>query len=92
MLDHEQRAEELPHLQFTANISQFSLILNNISTTFTASRFALEMTVITSDPPDSKINKTVSRFIDDEHTPGQFSVSIYVLYVSGIPHILSIIH
>lgn len=70
----EDRNENLPHLQFTANNTQVSVVFDNITTSFDNSRFGMELTLVTSDKPDRRMNLTKDRTIDDEHTPGVFEV------------------
>jgi len=70
----EYRSENLPHLQFTANNTQVSVVFDNITTSFEKSRFGMELILVTSDKTSAQMNLTKDRTLDDEHTPGVFEV------------------
>ena len=68
------REEELPHLEYNANMTQLELLLDNVNTSFTASRFALEMTMVSMDGVPNVMSLNTQTYIDDEHSPGVFEV------------------
>lgn len=61
---------ELPSLKHTAESFQFEVVLNNFTTTYNKTRFAVEFAVLDSENYDSQLNKV--KTIDDEYTPGVF--------------------
>ena len=70
--DQLGRESELPHLQFSENITQFDLTIDNLWTNFSKSRFALEAIMVSEGKTGMKIDET--RSIDDEYSPGVFKV------------------
>jgi len=68
------RGSILPHLEFSANSTLIDFSLNDIEPTFPNSRFALEMTLVTSNKSTGTQTLTNYRSIDDEHSPGVFEV------------------
>ena len=72
--DTTDRGKFLPHLQFTANSTHVDFALSGAIPTFANSRFALEMTLVTSDKSTASQTLTNHRSIDDEHSPGVFEV------------------
>jgi hypothetical protein len=64
----------LPHLLYNANISHISVVLNKLQSTFAASRFALEMVLVTSPNIGNNMLITERGSFDDEHTPGSFYI------------------
>jgi hypothetical protein len=83
------RNDILPHLEFNANTSQFDVRLIGLDPAFEASRFGLEITLVTSLPKDSeRMEIKMHRSIDDEHSPGTFQVGLHLngLYISDTRH------
>ena len=76
-LDH---SEELPHLLHSANSTQVDLILDHLKTNsnFTKSRFALDVLLVSNDNPNSTAIIESRKSLDDENTPGVFTVSMYL--------------
>jgi len=67
----------MPHLQYSQDVTQFDFVLSDINTgSITKARYAIEAVMFSTDPNqvDMKIDKTKS--IDDEYSPGVFTVSI----------------
>lgn len=74
--DHMDRATDLPHLQYTEDTSQFDFKLMNINTgNMSLSRFALETVLFSTDPADRDMKFDETKSIDDEYTPGVFTIS-----------------
>lgn len=68
------RADKLPALEKTANLTQLDFVLANYTPSFTKSRFALEAVFVSlSDNKDMAIDETES--IDDEYSPGVFRIN-----------------
>lgn len=74
------REDQLPHLQYSENITQFDFTLHNVWTNLSASRFALEVMMIGQDKEGMEMDKT--RSIDDEYSPGVFVVSICYSHIT----------
>lgn len=70
------RGPVLPHLEFTANSTHVDFSLSDVIPTFANSRFALEMTLVTSNKSTEKQILTNYRSFDDEHSPGVFEVKM----------------
>ena len=74
------RRDMLPHLEHTDESCQVDVTLDNLDVYYNNSRFGLQLVVVTDINSKKDIintNITTTRSIDDEHTPGVFSVSIY---------------
>lgn len=67
------RESQLPHLQYSENITQFDLNIDKLWTNLTKSRFGIEMVMVGGGNDKMKYDR--SRSIDDEYTPGVFTVS-----------------
>lgn len=65
---------ELPHLLHSANSTQVDLVLDRLSTnsSFTNSRFALEVLLASSDTVNTTATIVSKKSLDDEHSPGVF--------------------
>jgi len=71
--DDEGREDQLPHLPYNENITQFDLSVNKVWTnTSKNSRFAVEVMMIGNDKEGMDVSE--SKSIDDEYTPGVFQV------------------
>ena len=70
------RNDKLPHLQYNANTTQFDIILDNVTTNFDHSRFALEIVLVSTENSSDSAQLNSTRSIDDEHSPGIFEVSL----------------
>lgn len=89
--DHMDRATDLPHLQYTEDTSQFDFKLMNINTgNMSLSRFALETVLFSTDPADRDMKFDETKSIDDEYTPGVFTVYIILQYLSIIIFIVTL--
>ncbi|XP_022257747.1 glycosylated lysosomal membrane protein A-like isoform X1 [Limulus polyphemus] len=65
----------LPHLEHTASSSQLNIVLNEMKSHFTGSRFALEFLFFSSDVSHENIDPIAiesRKSVDDEYTPGVF--------------------
>ncbi|XP_069697302.1 glycosylated lysosomal membrane protein B-like [Periplaneta americana] len=67
---------ELPHLLHSANCTQVDLILDKLKTdsNFTSSRFAVEVILASSDQNNSSASLVSRKSLDDEHSPGVFTL------------------
>ena len=68
----EGREDQLPHLQYNENLTQFDLNLDHLATNFSDSRWAVEIISVGSNSEDMFLDE--SRSIDDEYAPGVFQV------------------
>lgn len=66
--------EMLPHLLLSSNASQMDITLNNLSTQYKNSRFAMQIVTASSDPANSTLNIKAKKTLDDEHSPGVFTI------------------
>lgn len=66
------RESQLPHLQYSENITQFDMNIDHVWTNFTKSRFAVELVMVGGGKEEMKTDET--RSIDDEYTPGVFTI------------------
>ena len=82
------RASELPALERTANLTQFDFVLDNFTPSFSKSRFALE-TVLVSLSKNKNMSIDETQSIDDEYSPGVFTVSLYDVFYLFITRIFS---
>lgn len=66
----------LPRLLHSGNSSQVKIILNNLlsDSGFNQTRWALEMVLISTDPRNSSLEIESRKNLDDEHSPGVFTV------------------
>jgi hypothetical protein len=71
------RESQLPHLQYSENITQFDLNIDHLWTNLSKSRFGVEMVMVGGSKDPMFVDN--SRSIDDEYTPGVFTVSISVI-------------
>ncbi|XP_067008190.1 glycosylated lysosomal membrane protein [Anabrus simplex] len=73
---YEDHSDLLPHLLHTANSTQVDLVIDGLTTesTFTSSRFAVEIVMISSDGTNSSMKINARKSLDDEHTPGVFTL------------------
>ena len=74
------RNSMLPHLDDTANTTQLDVTLNNMTSMYPKSRFALEVVMVTSKVNQSDMDINVDKSIDDEQTPGVFEVNKKILF------------
>ncbi|XP_014230291.1 glycosylated lysosomal membrane protein A-like [Trichogramma pretiosum] len=66
-----------PHMLHSENATQMDIVFDHLETKkdFTASRFALELLIVSSTSPfNATLNKDDTRKLDDEFTPGVFEV------------------
>jgi hypothetical protein len=73
----EDHAYTLPHLLHTTNATQIDLVLENMPTSHETSRFAVNLISVSSDPKDASFIVKKHKSLDDEHSPGIFTVSIF---------------
>ncbi|XP_046332564.1 glycosylated lysosomal membrane protein-like [Haliotis rufescens] len=74
VFDEQSRESSLPHLLYNENVTQFDFTLDNFMPSFSMSRFAVELAIISqSKKEDMSIEETKS--IDDEYTPGVFRIT-----------------
>ncbi|CAH0399591.1 unnamed protein product [Chilo suppressalis] len=76
MLPFQDYAAELPHLIHTANSTLLDVSLVNFTTSpdYNASRYALNLLMVSQDSSNSTMTTTVRKSLDDEHTPGIFEI------------------
>lgn len=72
--------EMLPHLLLSSNASQMDITLNNLSTQYKNSRYAMQIITASSDPANCTLNIKARKTLDDEHSPGVFTVNKIFLY------------
>ncbi|XP_021938342.1 glycosylated lysosomal membrane protein-like isoform X2 [Zootermopsis nevadensis] len=67
---------ELPHLLHSANSTQVDLVLDKLKTnsSFSNSRFALEVLIASSDKVNSTASIVSQKSLDDEYSPGVFTL------------------
>ena len=77
----------LPHLAHASRTNQFDIQLHNLTSDsdFTAPRFALEFAIVSYCTEQDRcknlnITKSKTTSLDDEHTPGIFSVSYTIVF------------
>jgi hypothetical protein len=64
----------LPHLKHSANASQVEIDLDNLQTKLgLESRYAVQLLFVDTDSGQGQVDQR--RSLDDEHTPGVFTVS-----------------
>ncbi|XP_045156668.2 glycosylated lysosomal membrane protein B-like [Mercenaria mercenaria] len=66
------RESQLPHLEYSENITQFDLNIDHVWTNLSMSRFGIEMVMLGGGKDEMKVDET--RSIDDEYTPGVFTI------------------
>ncbi|KAL4228254.1 hypothetical protein ACF0H5_013687 [Mactra antiquata] len=66
------REDNLPHLQYNENLTQFDLNIDHLYTNLSKSRFAVEIALIGDNAKQMHVDET--RSIDDEYTPGVFTI------------------
>lgn len=73
-----EHSKTQPHLLHTINATQVDIVLKDFqSTKHFKSRFALIFTVVSSDSSQSKYSPISWKNLDDEHSPGVFTVGGY---------------
>lgn len=74
---------ELPHLLHSANSTQVDLVFDKLNTnsSFTNSRFALEILLASSDTVNTTATIISRKSLDDEHSPGVFTVREFSLLI-----------
>lgn len=75
------REDQLPHLEYNANIAQFDLNIDHLYTNLSMSRFAVEVILISGGQDTQKIDGT--RSIDDEYAPGVFFINNWLTKSEG---------
>ncbi|XP_022095872.1 glycosylated lysosomal membrane protein A-like [Acanthaster planci] len=68
------RLTSLPHLPHTENSTQLDLTMQNLTSNYVNTRFALEMMVVGSSNGSGGVELKQDTTIDDQYTPGTFSV------------------
>jgi hypothetical protein len=73
---------ELPHLLHSANCTQVDLMLDKLKTnsSFSSSRFALGVLIASSDKANTTSTIISRKSLDDEHSPGIFTVRICLVF------------
>ena len=74
----------MPHLLHTTNATQVDLVLENMPTLYDASRFAVDLISVSSDSKNSSLEIKKHRSLDDEHSPGIFTVSVHACFFNNI--------
>lgn len=76
LLPYKDYAVELPHLIHTANSTLIDVSLVNLTTSrdYNASRFAIHLTLVSTDAWSDAMKYTMRKSLDDEHTPGVFEI------------------
>ncbi|XP_065222850.1 glycosylated lysosomal membrane protein-like [Planococcus citri] len=69
---NDGHSEELPHLLHTENSSQVDLVIDNLTTSYDRSRFAIEYVTFGLNDENSKVRLSAKKTLDDENTPGVF--------------------
>jgi hypothetical protein len=75
---------ELPRLLHSANSTQVDLVLDRLNTnsSFTNSRFALEVLLASNDAFNTTATIVSRRSLDDEHSPGVFMVRLFIFLMT----------
>lgn len=72
-----EHSSEQPHLIHSVNVTQVEMVLDGLSTSDKFKpRFAVGLSIATNDPESSPLQVDHSRSLDDEHSPGVFTVSL----------------
>lgn len=81
LIPFKDYAVDLPHLIHTANSTLFDISLVNLTTSkeYNASRYAIHLLLVSTDPETDTMHYTMRKSLDDEHTPGVFEVSFSVI-------------
>ncbi|XP_046966784.1 glycosylated lysosomal membrane protein B-like isoform X2 [Vanessa cardui] len=74
LIPFKDYAADLPHLIHTANSTLVDVSLVNLTTSreYNASRYALHLLLVSTDPVIETMHYTMRKSLDDEHTPGVF--------------------
>ncbi|XP_049791117.1 glycosylated lysosomal membrane protein-like [Schistocerca nitens] len=69
-------SENLPHLLHTSNTTQVDMVFDRLTTdpSFNNSRFAVEFVIVSQDQRNGTMIVDVRKSLDDEHTPGVFTL------------------
>ena len=75
---YRDHSKKLPHLLHSSNSSLIELEIDKLSTDplFNSSRFAVEIILTSQDSNDTTMFIDLFKSLDDEHTPGVFTVKI----------------
>lgn len=65
-----------PHLLHTTNATQVDVVLDGLQVKYTKSRYALGLLIVSTDHKHSNLTQIKRKSLDDEHSPGIFTVSI----------------
>ncbi|CAH0385567.1 unnamed protein product [Bemisia tabaci] len=65
---------DLPHLLHTANSTQIDMTIDHFTTAYPNSRFAVELAFVSSETENSDLELKSKKSLDDEHSPGVFTV------------------
>lgn len=81
---YRDHSPKLPHLLHSSNSSLIELEIDNLSTdpSFNRSRFAVEIIMTSQDSNNSTMYIDLFKSLDDEHTPGVFTVKINIYIYS----------
>uniref|UniRef100_A0A1E1WLR1 Lysosomal protein NCU-G1 n=1 Tax=Pectinophora gossypiella TaxID=13191 RepID=A0A1E1WLR1_PECGO len=76
LLPFNDYAVQLPHLIHTANSTLVDVSVVNVTSSraYNASRFALHLLLVSTDPAGDTMRYSMRRSLDDEHTPGVFEI------------------
>lgn len=76
LIPFKDYAVDLPHLIHTANSTLFDISLVNLTTSkeYNASRYAIHLLLVSTDPETDTMHYTMRKSLDDEHTPGVFEI------------------
>ncbi|XP_050350037.1 glycosylated lysosomal membrane protein B-like [Nymphalis io] len=76
LIPFKDYALDLPHLIHTANSTLVDVSLVNLTTSreYNASRYALHLLLVSTDPVIETMHYTMRKSLDDEHTPGVFEI------------------
>lgn len=72
----EDHDTDIPHLLHSINVTQVDIEFVDLSSnkTFESTRVAAEFVLVASQSPKNPFNVTKRKTVDDEHTPGTFTL------------------
>ena len=73
----------LPHLSHSGDTNQFDIQLDQVHTNsgFNKSRWALDFVIVSNAQKTATLGRESTETLDDEHTPGIFTVRVYLLEI-----------
>jgi hypothetical protein len=76
----KDKGSKLPHLVHTPESGELTLTLDQLSTKFSSSRFAVELLTLSSFPFNKSEKLVAEQFSDDKSSSGTFVVSNFTFY------------